>query len=207
MTAFEVSAGRPQVIIQDDFYRDPVVVREIALLQTYKAHPNDHKGMRTETHFRPDEIKARFEQLLGFTISGWEAYGYNGVFQYHTPTDLLVYHADKQQYAAVVYLTPDAPPECGSILLRSKATKLRKVNVRNAQAIGLSLQQAVDQTFKDSILDRTKWDVVDVIGNVFNRCAIWDAQLLHAANGYFGHDLVTGRLAHMFFFDREQGSV
>ena len=45
------------------------------------------------------------------------------------------------------------------------------------------------------------------IGNVFNRCVIWDAKLIHAAPTYFGHDIDTARATQVFFFDTEGGNT
>jgi hypothetical protein len=53
------------------------------------------------------------------------------------------------------------------------------------------------------VVDVTAWDTVDLIGNVYNRIVLWDAQLIHAAADYFGHDDETSRLFQIFFFDVE----
>lgn len=39
------------------------------------------------------------------------------------------------------------------------------------------------------------------MGNVYNRLAMWDARLVHAATDYFGTDINNSRLFQMFFFD------
>ena len=57
---------------------------------------------------------------MGIKIREWETHGMNGRFQYCVPQDPLVYHNDAQTWAAMVYLTPDAPPECGTSLYVSK---------------------------------------------------------------------------------------
>ena len=46
--------------------------------------------------------------------------------QFCTAEDQLVYHTDSQTYAAVVFLTPDAPAECGTSFFKHKANGLRK---------------------------------------------------------------------------------
>ena len=56
----------------------------------------------------------------------------------------------------------------------------------------------------DDFLDGTKWEEIDRIGNKYNRLAIWDAKLIHAASQYFGKNLNDSRLFHMFFFDIKQ---
>ena len=57
--------------------------------------------------------------------------------------------------------------------------------------------------FKGNFYDKSPWDLVDVVGNVYNRMAIWDAKLVHAASQYFGDNKQNSRLFHMFFFDAE----
>ena len=53
----------------------------------------------------------------------------------------------------------------------------------------------------DDFLDPSKWEVIDKIGNKYNRFAMWDASLIHAATSYFGKSKESGRLFHMFFFN------
>ena len=53
----------------------------------------------------------------------------------------------------------------------------------------------------DDFLDPSKWEEIDRIGNKYNRFAMWDASLIHAATSYFGKSKESGRLFHMFFFD------
>ena len=55
--------------------------------------------------------------------------------------------------------------------------------------------------FKNNFYDKTDLEVVDVVGNVYNRLVIWDAKLIHAASEYFGDQKENSRLFHMFFFD------
>ncbi len=193
----------PALVICDNFYAAPVDVRQFALQQEFSYHPGDHKGQRTNQRHCFPGVKERLEGLLGCKITNWDKHGYNGVFQFCVGGDPIVYHADHQSYAAVVYLTPDAPPSAGTTLYRSKSTGLRTVNQQSALSKGMTLEQAQQRTFNKKLLDPTAWETVDVIGNVFNRCAIWNAQLLHAASNYFGTTKEDGRLFQMFFFDIE----
>ena len=43
-------------------------------------------------------------------------------FNFCVAQDSLVYHCDTQQYAGMVFLTPDAPPESGTSFYRSILT-------------------------------------------------------------------------------------
>jgi hypothetical protein len=181
--------ARPEIVVVDNFYADPAMVRALALTMPFVASPAHHKGRRTPAGFRPSFIRGAIQDALGRTITRWD-YPTNGVFQACTAEDALVYHTDVgiQTHAAIVYLSPDAPPECGTSFFRSKATGLRYAPDERA-------------AFAGGYYDRSRFERVDDIGNVFNRLIIWDATMIHAAAGYFGNNLETARLFQLFFFD------
>jgi hypothetical protein len=181
-----------RAFIVDNFYEDPYAVREYALQQEYFDDPG-YIGRRTRTqHFVPG-VKKAFEEIMGTKITEWESYSMNGRFQHNFAGEQLVYHCDDQMWAAMIYLTPDAPPSCGTSTFRHKETK---VHHSSHPDIMKSFNQ---KTF----LDKTPYEVVDVFGNVFNRLVIFDGHLIHAASEYFGSDINDCRLWHMFFFDAE----
>ena len=125
-TDFKISNNlTSEFLVIDNFYENPDEVRDFALSCDFSPHPQYHKGQRTEQKFIPEGIKERFETLLHSQITSWEDQGANGVFQYCTAEDQLVYHVDSQSYAAVVYLTKDAPPSCGTTFFKSRRTGLR----------------------------------------------------------------------------------
>lgn len=194
----------PAFVVIDDFYEDPDAIREFALGLEYFPSGN-HKGKRTNTRLILDGTKEAIETAMNRKIKsdGWN-YGYNGVFQYCVAEDPLVYHCDSQTYAAVVFLTPDAPPEAGTSFYRSRINKLWKSPTeQDMERLGKDENTLIREMFNNSFYDSTRWDLVDKIGNRYNRLAIWDAQLVHAASAYFGDDMYNGRLFHMFFFDCE----
>lgn len=180
----------PSFVVVDNFYENPNDVRSFALKQDFNYHPDYHKGKRTDVVYRFNGLKESFESILGIKIKNWEKYGVNGCFQYCIAGDQLVYHYDTQEYAGVLFLTPDAPPNTGTSFYRSKYTKKSRVE-----------QKDVPITFKNGFLDSTEFDVVDVVGNVYNRLVLFDAQMIHAASTYFGNSIENGRLFQLFFFD------
>ena len=181
---------KKRVFIVDDFYSDPYKVRDFALQQNFVADLNYYKGKRTKEKFLFPEIKESFEKIIGESITIWEDHAMNGRFQMCTSEDPLVYHVDNQKWAGMVYLTPDAPFECGTTLYAHKETKLRHQSEFSGYPV-----------FDGGFYDSTKFEVVDVIGNVFNRLVIFDSKSIHAASKYFGNNLENSRLFHMFFFD------
>jgi hypothetical protein len=182
----------PTILVVDDFLTNPDEARKLALGQTYTKQGS--AGVRSNARFHNMIDRKVFETLIGKRITDWEEQPINGRFQYCTSEDPIVYHADSQSHAAIVLLTPDAPIEAGTKFLRSRVTGARRSPPDQATS---------DATFGGNLLDPTKWDVVDVVGNVYNRMAIWDARMIHAASCYFGTKPDNARLFWMFFFNAE----
>jgi glycosyltransferase involved in cell wall biosynthesis len=179
-----------RVFVVDNFYSDPDSVRNYALGLDFAKDLRWYKGLRTTTAYRPDQIKKAFEEIIGQSITNWEEHGFNGVFQLTTAEDPQVYHYDSQKWAAMIYLTPNAPIHSGTRLHKSLIT-----GARNAD------EEGADGAFTYGFYDSTKFDVVDDMGNIYNRCVIMDARNIHSAGPYFGQNLQNGRLIHLFFFD------
>ena len=99
----------PHVIAVDDFFRDPDQVRALALAQLYVPDLRYYKGLRSEQRFLWPHLREEFGRLLGTPVVEWLGHTANGVFQLTDHRDPLVWHHDRQGYAAAVYLTPDAP--------------------------------------------------------------------------------------------------
>ncbi len=200
--SIEINNIHPSIIAIDNFYTNPDEVRDYALSLDFQYNKEYHKGKRTKQQTFFNGTKEFFEDVLKKQVTSWESQPHNGVFQYCTAEDQLVYHNDAQTYAAVVFLTPDAPPDCGTSFFKHRENGLRAAPTNEDCA---RLNKTKDELFWDmfhgNFYDKTPWDLVDVIGNVYNRMAIWDAKLVHAASRYFGENKHDGRLFHMFFFD------
>jgi len=174
----------------DNFYKDPYAVRKFALAQEF-VESDYHKGKRTTQQFLFKGLKERFEQIMGETITEWESHGMCGRFQYCTPDDPLVYHCDNQRWAAAIYLTPNAPYDTGTSFFAHKETGLRHKH-----------DPDLEKVFNTGYyLDKTPYETVDTVGNVFNRLVIWDGRLLHCPTQYFGFNKENSRLFQIFFFD------
>jgi hypothetical protein len=57
--------------------------------------------------------------------------------------------------------------------------------------------------FSADYYDMTQWELVDRIGNLYNRLILYRGDLYHTSLDYFGRDLETGRLFQTFFFNTE----
>lgn len=191
----------PTLLVVDNFYPEPHKIRDLALSLDYSPNIKYHKGQRTTRSFTPSWIPDVFGRLLGCRVK--DMVGATGVFQFCTAQDPVVYHHDTQDYAAIVYLTPDAPLQSGTSLFRSKTTGLyRSATQRDADEMNTTIDKLNALTFHhNDFYDRHHYELVDCIGNVFNRLIIFDAQCIHAATSYFGQSLEDSRLFHLFFFN------
>ena len=179
-----------RIFVVDNFYSDPYAVREYALQQEFIADLRYYKGKRTQEKFFVPGTKEVFESIIGSQINIWEEYGMNGVFQTCNAEDPLVYHTDLQQWAGMVYLTPDAPFECGTSMYAHKETRARHTS-----------DPGIENAFAGGFYDKSKFELVDTVGNVFNRLVIFNGKCIHSASQYFGQTVEDSRLFHMFFFD------
>jgi hypothetical protein len=106
-------------------------------------------------------------------------------------------------YAAMVYLTPGAPPQTGTAMYRSKSTGISSFPGQESR-----MGDEYYKTFKGlsndmNFYDGTQFEKIDDIGNVYNRLVIFNSSQLHAATEYFGDAINNARFFHMFFFDVE----
>lgn len=190
---------RVNSIIIDDFYSNPHEVRSFALQQEFKVRGN-YPGERTES-FLNDSVKENLQEILypfAGKITGWGG-DYTGSFQYTTSRDRSWIHTDSYtDWAAVCYLTPDAPLSSGTGLFLHKETQLREWTHFD----GEKFDEVYKLISRDS-QDYTKWDMVDRIGNVFNRLILYRADNFHVSLDYFGTDIEDGRLFQVFFFNTE----
>jgi hypothetical protein len=188
---YNYSYLQQKIIVIDNFYKYPLDVRNIALQQIFSKGKN-FPGQRTRC-FANEEIKEKIQSYLlpsqkikKFHIStDTETQYSNGCFQYTTCKDSSWIHSDDPtDWAGVLYLTPDAPLTAG--------TNFYKFN-----------DDRNDVLINKFARDLTKWEIVDKIGNKFNRMVLFNAKRFHMSGDYFGTNIENGRLFQVFFFETE----
>ena len=191
-----------QLLITDQFYNDVDAVREFALQQDFSVKGN-YPGNRTIS-FLNDSIKETIESIIkphAGKVVYWSEDQYTGAFQYTTSRERSWIHADQTtEWAGVCYLTPNAPHSAGTGIFRHKETGLIRAPKNEDGSLNREL---MDYIGKDS-QDMTKWDLVDVVGNVYNRLVLYRGDLFHMSLDYFGTDLYDSRLFQTFFFTTER---
>lgn len=188
-----VTNMKTKLIITDDFYKNPDAVRAYALSQPFEVRGN-YPGLRTKPYL-PNDVKDAIQHIVynaGGKVTDWfeNGLGYTGAFQICTSQDRTWIHADSfNTWAAVCYLTPDAPLSSGTALYRHKATgEYEKTNNEQPHLDGN---------------DYTKWERTDYVANKYNRLVVYRGNLYHASLDYFGNNYQNGRLFQTFFFNTE----
>lgn len=201
---FPICDTPSSIMVFENFYKNPDEIRKYALGLNYQP-PENHGAVG----YRCQEgrkilpgTKEFFEKSLGCKIKfgtelgEWD-YSTNGCFQWCNKDVPLVYHADSQEYAGIIYLTPDAPPNCGTSFFKHK-----KYNSMSGKDIFKHDDwHDPNLEYNDWFLDKEPWEQVDSIGNVYNRLVIFKASNVHAVTEYFGETIEDSRLFQLFFFN------
>ena len=201
----EISINKniPTALIIDNFYDNVDEVRKYALTLDYESEEiHGAVGFRCESGRKIyNGTKEYFEHLLNVKIQddnkvgGWN-YSTNGCFQWCPKGTRLVYHCDSQNYAGIIYLTPDAPVNCGTRLLRHKKHK-----IKDNKIFGLDDWHELIENKDNLFTDKTPWEEIDNFGNIYNRLVLFNSYNIHAVSEYFGDNINNSRLFQLFFFN------
>jgi len=192
------------LIIIDNFYNNPIETRNYILSQEFSVKGN-FPGKRTisyATENLKNTIQKYIEPFSGkiteFPIpnnSNDKKDIYNGSFQYTTSRDKSWIHTDKwNNWAGVLFMTPDAPLSAGTAFY-----KFKDGSTSEEDGLILNNKEEVNRWSQDL----TKWELVDTVGNVFNRLVLFNAHRYHMSMDYFGDTKENGRLFQTFFFSTE----
>jgi len=196
---------RSDVIVINDFYKNPIEVRNLALSQQYFRNDNRYPGERSVS-FSTEALKEKIQSLLlpcerinSFSINtDMNRFTDNGCFQYATSNDRSWIHSDyPTDWAGVIYLTPDSPLSSGTDFYRFKYEN------SNIDRMTENVDKNIKTLMSDFRNDYTKWELIDRIGNVFNRLILFRSRRFHISGEYFGTDINNGRLFQVFFFSTE----
>ena len=194
------------VIIIDNFYNNPIETRNFVLNQDFSIKGN-FPGQRTRSYANEQikDILQNYVKPFGGLITDFpcpkpensdSSEIYNGSFQYTTSKDRSWIHTDKwNNWAGIVFLTPDAPLSSGTAFYRFYDGSTCETDSQL-----LNNQYEIDRFNQDL----TKWELIDTVGNVFNRLILFNAHNYHMSMDYFGDTKENGRLFQVFFFSTEK---
>ena len=200
------------VAVISNFYENPDAIRQFALAQKYKFRHEEagvdyvYPGCRTEDlHAIDASLQAMvLKKLVSvFHIPEHDLMRWSISSSFQSVSEIYkegVIHTDSNTiFAGVLYLTPDAPLNSGTSLYR-KNTSFNQERYQKA------LDQN-DERFKSGkIVMNTDYhsmfDEVVRVNNVYNTLILYEGDIFHAANQFFGRTLEDSRLAQVFFVNK-----
>lgn len=197
-----------QTIIIDNFLPYPNIIRHWALNQQYF---NDKEytvkigkttiwpGMRTEHVMDLDKeyadvVLGKFVDIIkSLYFVQNKQLSLQSCFQLCSVSDGDSWvHQDNDVLAAgILYLSPNPPPDSGTILYRCK-------DFQRWNSLHINDMMKINRSEKKNLYD-SLFEPIDIIGNVYNRLVIYSGDAFHKSNNYFGLNKENSRLTQVFF--------
>lgn len=198
--------------VLDDALPNPGQVRERCLAKTdwilgHPHRPEAWPGRRAIPALQPDEIgriETWVKQVTGAaelrveTAPGGARLNHNCVQIVGAREAQAKPHTDSRnlcRYAGVLYLTPDAPADCGTSFYRQRLPS-GELGGNKVEAPHNNMVDALGTRFvpPNSFVEDVR------IPNKFNRMLLYSASMLHSATAYCGLELLEQRMAAVFFW-------
>lgn len=200
------------ITILENFYEDPDAVRKFALSQKYQYRhqlkselPFVFPGSRTKDL---SVINKPLFEMVARKISTLFHNLENDHFRWSITTNFQsvseeygrgIIHYDSAIFAAVLYLSPNAPLDSGTSLFKEnnsfdqeKYDFCHKENHKNF----LKGIVKMDTTY------HSMFDEIVKVNNVYNTLVLYEGHHFHAANEFFGRNLKDARLTQVFFVNK-----
>jgi hypothetical protein len=201
------------VIIEDDFFDDPNIIRKNGILYLKSIHDNilndtgDYPGIKSYCLSENKVeiftyIKTKVEELTCLTLNQFSA-SFHLTNKYH---EFGLCHRDSvtsedKMISGVIYLNPNldislinssgtifcqeiSPAKCGQIFKLASTTQDLNIIKKFAE-------------FK-SFYNTKHYKPIKAIQNLYNRCVIFDSNIPHAPGTYFGESWEDSRLLITF---------
>jgi hypothetical protein len=201
---------KEKIIVVDDFYSNPDLIRALALKTDYNSGARyNYPGFLSKKRFvNPQIMKETFEKIVGKNIEvKLETFGSFRTMTSKTGTFLNV-HVDPADWAALIFLTPNAPLDAGLGIYRHRKTgRVSPPTDKEARKLGFEDAQEYEGEIVHVHRDKSSvnnWELVTYVSPLYNRLVLIRGNCLyHAGIKGFGEDIEDARLTHNFFFNEE----
>ena len=199
------------VTVISDFYENPDEIRKYALAQKY-IYCHEMKDIEyvfpgSRTKELRDLSQSLYEKVCKKLISVFHISEHDVMrWQINTSFQIveaeyahgLIHQDQNTVFAGVLYLTPDAPLDSGTSLFRKNASYDEEIYWKKIKEN--------DQRFKrKEPIDfgyHTMFDEVVRVNNVYNSLILFEGDIHHCANQFFGETKQDSRLAQVFFITK-----
>jgi hypothetical protein len=191
----------------DNFYDVPSLIRKYALEQEFYKRVGQYPGLRTKPinelnydffHNFVKKLVSLYYDIEKQNIE-WDV---KTLFQWagkeHETGWIHQDDIDYYDVAGVVYLSPDAPKDCGTSIYTPVVDTVVKYSVPTdpfitANMIDFRVYRQEQEKYNSQFKKFKK------IENVFNRLVVYDCKQWHVQDGFFGKTKEDGRLIQVFF--------
>lgn len=199
------------VTIVNDFYDNPDEIRKYALSQKYsycheiKEISYVFPGSRTKElrELSPSLYEKVCKKIVNIfhvpehDVMRWQINTSFQIVEGEYGSGLI--HQDQNTvFSGVLYLSPNAPLDAG--------TSLFKKNKKYDEELYWKLIKENDQRFKNKeLIDfsyHEMFDEVVRVNNIYNTLILFEGDMHHCANNFFGETKQNSRLAQVFFVTR-----
>jgi hypothetical protein len=199
------------VTVISDFYENPDEIRKYALAQKY-TYCHEMKGIDyvfpgSRTKELRELSQSLYEKVCKKLISVFHLPEHDVMrWQINTSFQIvegeyghgLIHQDQNTVFAGVLYLSPDAPLNSGTSLFRRNSNydeemywKLIKENderFKRKESIDFSYHEMFDEIVR--------------VNNVYNSLILFEGDIYHCANQFFGETKQDSRLAQVFFITK-----
>jgi hypothetical protein len=202
-----------KVIIVENFYKDPDMVRNLALNQEFlpESHPErfgNWPGRRSKfiNDINPRLCEEFRDSLMHSLLEGVPT-NYNCYFEtnfqlcYETDGDSWIhYDFDPKDWeithVGVVYLNPNPPPNSGTLIYDFNKEYEQEFLEYSEKHNHIWRKLNRDQDSKEF----NRWWTLNLsVENKYNRAVLYSPSVWHKSDRYFGNDKDSGRLIQPFF--------
>ncbi|WP_024930133.1 DUF6445 family protein [Methylophilus sp. OH31] len=199
------------VTVISDFYENPDEIRKYALAQKY-TYCHEMKDIEyvfpgSRTKELRDLSQSLYEKVCKKLISVFHIPEHDVMrWQINTSFQIveagyghgLIHQDQNTVFAGVLYLTPDAPLDSGTSLFRKNAsydedlywTQIKENDER------FKRKEPIDFSYHNM------FDEVVRVNNVYNSLILFEGDIHHCANQFFGETKQDSRLAQVFFITK-----
>lgn len=199
------------VTVISDFYENPDEIRKYALAQKY-TYCHEMKGIEyvfpgSRTKELRELSHSLYEKVCKKLISVFHIPEHDVMrWQINTSFQIvegeynhgLIHQDQNTVFAGVLYLTPDAPLDSGTSLFRKNASYDEDLYWKRIKENDerFKRKEPIDFSYHGM------FDEVVRVNNVYNSLILFEGDIHHCANQFFGKTKQDSRLAQVFFITK-----
>lgn len=200
-----------KILIVDNFYKDPVAVRSLALKAKYRDVTQlNYPGFQSLNAYTSKALEEKIAGALGRPLNidlAAHTFGKFRIMLRETGSRLKVHLDGASDWTGVLYLNPTEQCLGGTAFYRHRRTGLEgRVSTARSRELGYDSWAELEQSIiEPDSLNHEAWEEMAFVGMKFNRLVLFKGnELFHCHTHSFGENWENGRMTQNFFFDEAE---